>query len=132
MENKKLRDKIKKHYECFILRHQNASALKSVNPSEREFYSFDTVLDLFNKHITWAKTQEGYLYYYRLNMRWIFSIAYLCHENDAFYDKRCLYALEHYIEYSHSAMGKANEKEYLKWKAIYKEKIKKIKEIFGI
>jgi len=131
MENEKLRNKIKKHYECFILHHQNASALKCVNPSERDFSSIKSILGLFDKNIAWVKTQEGYLYYYRLNMRWAFSIAYLCHENDASYDKECLGALENYVKYSHSAINETNKKEYLKWKAIYSKKIKKIKEIFG-
>lgn len=111
----------------------NKSAVKRVVKERIKPKTLNCVFELFNQYITWASTEEGYVYYYTLNLRWVLYLTYVCHEEFPGMENFCIQKLKKFVNYSTTTSNYKcyDEKEYLKKREIFLKKIKKIEEIFG-
>jgi hypothetical protein len=130
MESNEIRNEVEKLFTHFTKIH-HTEAIRRIYPNEDDFSSIRNIIHIFNQRITWAKTKEGYVYYYILNLRWILGITYLCIKYSMINYPYCISALNRYIKYRGSGLTEEERKKYHKFKGIYEKRIEKIVEIFG-
>ena len=130
MESKEMANEVEKLFTHFTKIH-NTEAIRKICPSKYDFSNIRNIIHIFNNRITWARTKEGYVYYYILNLRWILGITYLCIEHNMTSYLSCISALNHYIDYRNTDLTEEDRKKYHKFKGVYKKRIEKIVEIFG-
>lgn len=130
MESKEMANEVEELFTHFTKIH-NTEAIRKVCPSEYDFSNIKHIVHIFNERISWAKTKEGYVYYYILNLRWILGITYLCIKHSMVGYGSCISALNHYIGYRNYELTEEDKKKYYKFKGVYEKRIEKIVELFG-
>lgn len=131
MESKEMANEVEELFTHFTKIH-NTEAIRKICPSKFDFSNIRVIIHIFNERIAWARTKEGYVYYYILNLRWILGITYLCitKHNMTNY-QYCISALNGYIGYRNYELTEEDKKKYYKFKGVYKKRIEKIVELFG-
>lgn len=131
MESKGMANEVEELFTHFTKIH-NTEAIRKICPSKFDFSNIRVIIHIFNERIAWARTKEGYVYYYILNLRWILGITYLCitKHNMTNY-QYCISALNSYIGYRNYELTVEDKKKYYKFKSVYKKRIEKIVELFG-
>ena len=123
---------IERLYKHFLNSHQTEATKKVEMVVKPPYDDISKMIDIYNVHITWSKTKEGYVYYYALNLRWVYALTMLCHEICPEKERFCLEKLNMYRHYcSSSQFNEKDRKQYNKTFTIFGEKIKKMREIFG-
>lgn len=130
MESKKMANEVEKLFTHFTKIH-NTEAIRKICPSVRDFSNIRHIIHIFNNRISWARTKEGYVYYYILNLRWILGITYLCIKHSMINYHYCINTLNEYVDYCNYELIEKERKKYYKFKGVYKKRIEKIIEIFG-
>lgn len=130
MESKEMANEVEELFTHFTKIH-NTEAIRKICPSEYDFSNIKIIIHIFNERISWAKTKEGYVYYYILNLRWILGITYLCIKHSMVGYGSCISALNHYIGYRNYELTEEDKKKYYKFKGVYEKRIEKIVELFG-
>ena len=130
MESKEMANEVEELFTHFTKIH-NTEAIRKICPSEYDFSNIRVIIHIFNERIAWARTKEGYVYYYILNLRWILGITYLCIKHNMVGYLSCISALNHYIDYRNTDLTEEDRKKYHKFKGVYKKRIEKIVELFG-
>lgn len=123
---------IERLYKHFLNFHQTEATKKIEMVVKPPYDNIPKMIDIYNVNIIWNRTKEGYIYYYTLNLRWVYALTMLCHEIYPEKERFCLEKLNmfrHY--YSSQLFTEEDRKQYNKIFAIFGEKIKKMREIFG-
>ena len=120
--------RIERFRDCFFDKHKSSITKRLLDV---RFHDMHAVLNNINNFI-WRDTEEGYTYWYTLNLRWVIGVAYICHEFDKGYDNLCFKYLYEFINYRNSeAIKKENEEKYTQKRKFFCKKIKKLEKIFG-
>lgn len=124
----KLSKILEKYFDYFSNIHctEEIRAIKAKN--NHDFTNLSKTLNIFDRNINWYRSNEGYIYYYVLNLRWAIGVCYLCHEYFPKADKICIERISNFLEFHYDYV---DDREYFRKHAIYRNKIEKIKEIFG-
>lgn len=130
MESKEMANEVEELFTHFTKIH-NTEAIRKICPSKIDFSNIRVIIHIFNERIAWARTKEGYVYYYILNLRWVLGITYLCIKHSMTNYQYCIDALNGYIGYRNYDLTEEDKKKYYKFKGVYKKRIEKIVEIFG-